>query len=328
MSDAAILELYGEFEAEAESGPYQSYRDVLQAVVRAFAERLHFEASAAEIRSLYESVHAWPPFPDTVRALRELQKRYKLVVISNIDDDLFAETRKHLGVEFDGVITAQQARSYKPSLNNFQIALRTLATFSGSLAARRAEHLSRRRSGAVAGDLDSMGQPEVGSSGIGAVRASDALASEKRADLGGSRSCQPRRSHHDTFARLMLSQVVTILMNRKRKNFLLYGHRDQLGLVVNVEFAHQVELVRFHRLNADSRAAATFLHGMALGEQLHHFAFAQSQGTSSQCHPRLTLPPDRVVFQLSGSADSMTARRRCTSRNACNKSGAGVSFSR
>jgi 2-haloacid dehalogenase len=127
LSDAAILELYGEFEAQAECGPYQSYRDVLQAVVRAFANRFHFEASPAEIRSLYESVCAWPPFPDTVGALGELQKRYRLVVISNIDDDLFAETRKHLGVEFDGVITAQQAKSYKPSINNFEIALRTLA---------------------------------------------------------------------------------------------------------------------------------------------------------------------------------------------------------
>jgi 2-haloacid dehalogenase len=127
LPDAAILELYGELEAEAESGPYQSYRDVLQSVVQAFAERLHFEASSDEIRSLHESVRAWPPFPDTVPALRELQKRYKLVVISNIDDDLFAETRKHLDVEFDGVITAEQARSYKPSINNFQMALRTLA---------------------------------------------------------------------------------------------------------------------------------------------------------------------------------------------------------
>ena len=127
LPDAAILELYGEFEAEAESGPYQSYRAVLQSVVRALADRLRFEASAAEIRSLHESVAAWQPFPDTVSALRALQKRYQLVVISNIDNDLFAEMRKHLDVEFDGVITAEQARSYKPSLNNFQMALRTLA---------------------------------------------------------------------------------------------------------------------------------------------------------------------------------------------------------
>ena len=127
LKDAEILELYGEFEAAAESGPYQTYRNVLQSVLRAFADRLHFQASAAEIDWLQESVPAWPPFADTVTALRELQKRYKLVVISNVDDDLFAETRKHLGVEFDGVITAQQARSYKPSLNNFQMALRAFA---------------------------------------------------------------------------------------------------------------------------------------------------------------------------------------------------------
>jgi 2-haloacid dehalogenase len=48
-----------------------------------------------------------------------------LAVISNIDDDLFSETRKHLGVDFAAVITAQQARSYKPSLNNFRLALKT-----------------------------------------------------------------------------------------------------------------------------------------------------------------------------------------------------------
>ena len=109
------------------AAPTKANRDVLQAVVRAFGDRLHFKANSAEIRSLYESVQAWPPFPDTMRALRELQKRFKLVVISNIDDNLFAEPRKHLGVEFDSVITAEQARSYKPSVNNFQIALSTLA---------------------------------------------------------------------------------------------------------------------------------------------------------------------------------------------------------
>lgn len=125
--DAAILELYGEFEAEAERGPYQSYRDVLESVVRQFGERCGFQPTAAEVRSLHESVPWWKPFPDTVAALKQLQKRYKVAVISNIDDDLFAESRKHLGMEFEGVITAQQAGSYKPAINNFQLALRTLA---------------------------------------------------------------------------------------------------------------------------------------------------------------------------------------------------------
>jgi len=127
LSDGDILELYAEFEAQTESGPYQNYRDVLQSVVRAFAERLHFAATVAETRSLAESVGAWRPFADTLPALRELQQRYKLMVISNIDDILFAQTRQHLGVEFDCVVTAQQAGSYKPSLNNFKMALGRLA---------------------------------------------------------------------------------------------------------------------------------------------------------------------------------------------------------
>ncbi len=126
LPNAAILELYGEFEAQAESGAYQSYRDVLESVVRQFGERCGFHPSPAELRSLHESVPAWPPFSDTVAALQKLELHYQLAVISNIDDDLFAETRKHLGVKFAGVITAQQSRSYKPSINNFQLALRTL----------------------------------------------------------------------------------------------------------------------------------------------------------------------------------------------------------
>lgn len=126
LSDAALLELYGEFEAEAETGPYQSYRNVLESVVERFGDHFDFRPSPTELRSLHESIPEWPPFPDTVVALRALQKHYKLAVISNIDDDLFAATRKRLSVDFDFVVTAHQARSYKPSLNNFQLALRAM----------------------------------------------------------------------------------------------------------------------------------------------------------------------------------------------------------
>lgn len=122
-----ILELYGEFEAEAESGPYQSYRKVLESVVERLGKHLGFQPTAGDLHVLHESVPSWPPFPDTTPALQLLQQRYKLAIISNIDDELFASTRRHLGVDFDAVITAQQAQSYKPSLNNFRLALDRLA---------------------------------------------------------------------------------------------------------------------------------------------------------------------------------------------------------
>ena len=61
--------------------------------------------------------------PDTVPALRELGKHFRLAIISNVDDDLFATTRPQLEVQFAEVITAQQARAYKPSLKVFDLAL-------------------------------------------------------------------------------------------------------------------------------------------------------------------------------------------------------------
>lgn len=121
--DSTILRLYGDFEALAEQGEYRCYRDVLQSVVRQFGEELGFAATGKERRSLPESLQDWKPWPDTVAALGELQNRFRLAIISNIDDDLFAATWPKLGVEFDQVITAQEAGAYKPSLKIFELAL-------------------------------------------------------------------------------------------------------------------------------------------------------------------------------------------------------------
>jgi 2-haloacid dehalogenase len=121
--DATILQLYGDFEARAEQGEYRRYREVLQSVVRQFGKQLGFTPTDQEVNSLPESLKEWEPWPDTVAALRQLQSRFRLTIISNVDDDLFAATRPRLGVEFDQIITAQQAGAYKPSLKIFELAL-------------------------------------------------------------------------------------------------------------------------------------------------------------------------------------------------------------
>ncbi len=126
LSDAGILELFAAIERVEEAGEYRTYRQILEAVATKMAARLAFPITTQEVRALPDSLGDWPPFTDTVEALRKLKTRYKLAVISNTDDDLFARTATHLGVPFDAVITAQQARSYKPSLNNFRLALQRL----------------------------------------------------------------------------------------------------------------------------------------------------------------------------------------------------------
>lgn len=122
VTDEQILKIYGELEPPAQN-PYKRYRAVLADVVRGFADRLKFQVSDAEAESLANSIRSWQPFPDTVGALKKLKTKYRLAVISNIDDDLFASTAPRLQVEFDEVITAQQAKAYKPSPTPFRIAL-------------------------------------------------------------------------------------------------------------------------------------------------------------------------------------------------------------
>ncbi|HEY3971851.1 MAG TPA: haloacid dehalogenase type II [Candidatus Sulfotelmatobacter sp.] len=123
IDDATILKLYGDFEQRAEQGLFQPYREVLQSVVRQFGAELGLTPTAEEISSLPDSLPTWLPWPDTVAALRQLKTRYRLAILSNVDDDLFAKTRPKLEVDFDQVITAQQARAYKPSLKIFELAL-------------------------------------------------------------------------------------------------------------------------------------------------------------------------------------------------------------
>lgn len=123
LADAELLELYGDFELEAESGTYQTYREVLQSVVQAFGKRLSFTPSMKELNALNDSFSNWRPWPDTVGALKRLAKRYRLAIISNTDDDLFAQTRPYLPIAFETVTTAQQARCYKPALEIFRLAL-------------------------------------------------------------------------------------------------------------------------------------------------------------------------------------------------------------
>ncbi len=50
-----------------------------------------------------------------------------MAIVSNIDDDLFAASARHVQVPFDTVVTAEQVRSYKPSLNHFEELLRRIA---------------------------------------------------------------------------------------------------------------------------------------------------------------------------------------------------------
>jgi 2-haloacid dehalogenase len=121
--DEDVLARYAVHEAAAEAGPYVGYRDVLAAGLRGVAGELGFEPDAQEVAAFSGSVGDWPAFPDTPDALARLGERFRLGVITNCDDDLFAASLPRLGVSFDWVVTAEQVGSYKPAERNFLVAL-------------------------------------------------------------------------------------------------------------------------------------------------------------------------------------------------------------
>ena len=98
------------------------YREVLRRVMELIGGELGMELSESELGCLADTLPDWPVFPDTIGTLRTLKERYRLAVISNVDDDLFAGTAEALEVEFDAVVTAEQVGSYKPDLRNFEVA--------------------------------------------------------------------------------------------------------------------------------------------------------------------------------------------------------------
>ena len=126
-SDDDLLEVYGRVEAAAEAGPYRRYREILAHCCREVCAQFGVEPDDAASARCGGSVPAWPAFPDSAEALRQLQSSYRLGVITNCDDDLFAASNERLGVRFDWVITAQSVGSYKPDPRNFETALATIA---------------------------------------------------------------------------------------------------------------------------------------------------------------------------------------------------------
>ncbi|MEM1201752.1 MAG: haloacid dehalogenase type II [Acidobacteriota bacterium] len=125
-TDEHVLRLFAEHEAKQESQDYRPYRVVLQGVMEGLAKDLGFTLDEADLEALPASVGRWPAFADTVESLRRLASRYQLAVLSNIDDVLFTETSKHLGVAFADVVTAQQVGTYKPDPRNFEALLERL----------------------------------------------------------------------------------------------------------------------------------------------------------------------------------------------------------
>jgi 2-haloacid dehalogenase len=100
--------------------PHRLYKDVLETGVRRAAADLSLRLKPGQAAALPNAWEKLPVFPDVEPALTGLRELgCKLGVLTNCDDDLFARTHRAFRHSFDLVVTAEQAKDYKPSRTHF-----------------------------------------------------------------------------------------------------------------------------------------------------------------------------------------------------------------
>jgi 2-haloacid dehalogenase len=126
-----VITLFHDVQQQIQAGSYELYTEVLRRTAVQIAKELDWPLEPSRSGFLPDSVQRWPPFKETNPVLGKLAKKYKLGLISNIDDKLLGQTRRHVPLDFDLVVTAQQVRSYKPDPAHFTECERRIGSKKG-----------------------------------------------------------------------------------------------------------------------------------------------------------------------------------------------------
>lgn len=125
---AALLDAFARFESvRQQENPELRYPDVLELVFEDIARAFGVEPKRADAAAFGESVEDWPAFPDVPNALDYLSQYFRLGVVSNVDRASFVFSKTKMGMEFDVVVTAEDAGAYKPDLKPFHMMLERMS---------------------------------------------------------------------------------------------------------------------------------------------------------------------------------------------------------
>jgi 2-haloacid dehalogenase/putative hydrolase of the HAD superfamily len=114
-----LIPLFFETQKQIQAGSYELYAEVLRRTAVQIAKKLGWPLEPSRSGFLPDSVQRWPAFKETNATLAKVAKKQRVGLIANIDDKLLGQTRRHIPMDFDLVVTAQQVRSYKPDPAHF-----------------------------------------------------------------------------------------------------------------------------------------------------------------------------------------------------------------
>ena len=128
LSREYLIRTFARYEAlQQMKTPTISYAEILQRVYARIAQVCHVQPSRDEAIMFSNSIGNWPAFIDSPSSLQYLKQYFKLVILSNVDNDSFRLSNEKLQVDFDYIFTSQDIGSYKPDLRNFKFLISRLA---------------------------------------------------------------------------------------------------------------------------------------------------------------------------------------------------------
>ena len=128
LNQRELLVAHAAAEGRAQrENPGELYPDILARSFRGLGTAFGVPVTDAEAAGLGASIPDWPAFGDSPRALAALARRYKLILLSNVDRASFAASNERLHGQFSAILTAQDIGSYKPDPRNFEVLLRETA---------------------------------------------------------------------------------------------------------------------------------------------------------------------------------------------------------
>jgi 2-haloacid dehalogenase len=120
ISHAELLERFALHESRLEAKePVISYSIILQNVAEHVATELGLRISPQQAEQFSQSVASWPLYADVIPTLRQLEGKYMLAILSNVDRKTFAMTEAKLENLVSVVCIAEEIGAYKPSLTAF-----------------------------------------------------------------------------------------------------------------------------------------------------------------------------------------------------------------
>ena len=107
-------------ERELQLGPFMVLSEIIYKSFMSAMQSVNLERLPEDVEKISCSIKNAGPFPDVFDTLSELKDDYRFAILSNSQPDIIRYNINNIGIEFDAVVLASEAKCYKPSKGMFE----------------------------------------------------------------------------------------------------------------------------------------------------------------------------------------------------------------